>query len=92
VVVEEDQFALVMDSEGPEDDGVHHGENGGIRADPQSQRNNRSGGKARAGAEATERQSQIVAEQHRDFSRTLIAVIKLQILKWISASNARFWD
>ena len=76
VVVEEDEFVLILDSEGPEDDGVHHGEDGGIRADAQSQRHNRGGSKSRAGAEPAERKGKIVA-QHLCSSGTFVAAKKL---------------
>jgi hypothetical protein len=62
VAVEEDEFVLVLDPEGPEDHGIYQGKDSGVGANAKSENNDGGSREARARTEAAECKAQIVAE------------------------------
>src|SRR5215471_18430317 len=72
VAVEEDEFVLVLDSEGPEDHGIYQGEDSGVGANAKSENDDGGSRKARARTEAAECKAQIVAEHGGSLGASLL--------------------
>ena len=78
--MEGDDSRRVFVRQRTQDDGIHDAENGGVRADAESQREGRDGGEAGIFAEHTKGESQVVEECFKKRKTAAVAVDFFRLL------------